>query len=161
MDNFWYSVIVDYIKTAQDVSKKAAAITGNQWWMVINLGSETRLMKTIKEHDYKQYILCSKQNPMNEWALKIYKKFNFPAKFNKRKDNVDINVYGNLVIEVFYSDEILSEIEKCFHAKSIEDLDPFTTSNLAHKKTDITIKIFDDAAFAESIRAKVLKEFTS
>ncbi|HLC20398.1 MAG TPA: hypothetical protein VJK72_05730 [Candidatus Nanoarchaeia archaeon] len=160
LDNFWYSIIVDYIKTADNVSKKAIAITGHQWWMLINLGSETRLMQTIKECGYKQYILCAHQNPLNEWALAIYKKFGFPTKIVKRQDTTDINVYGNLVVEVFYSKEILADIEKCFQsAKTIKEIDTFAVHNLAHKKTELTIKIFDDAAFAESLRSKVLNKF--
>lgn len=160
LDNFWYSIIIDYINRAKNASKTSISITGNQWWMIINLGSETKLMRTIKQKGYKQFILCTKNNPLNEWAMRVYEKFSFPCKFVADKTNVDINVYGDLIIEVYYNETILKEIESLFsNVKEISDLDPLQLYNLGHKKSQLTIKIIEDPILAESIRQQVIRRF--
>ncbi|HLC33036.1 MAG TPA: hypothetical protein VJJ82_04370 [Candidatus Nanoarchaeia archaeon] len=160
LDNFWHSVIIDYLNRAKNVSKKAIAMTGNQWWMILNLGSETCLMKTVKEKGYRQYITCNKNNSLNQWAGNIYKRFDFPFTAVSNESTIDVNVYGNLVIEVSYQKEILAEIDRIFKSvRQIKDFDPLALSNLGHKKTQVTIKLFEDSLIADSIREKALKQF--
>ncbi|MCF7871903.1 hypothetical protein K9L97_02610 [Candidatus Woesearchaeota archaeon] len=153
LDMFWGDILTYLPKHLEKDEPKVAIMKPNYcWWMLINLGRETKIYENYKK--LKTKWILTKNNPLNKWAAKIYEDTGAKIKFIKDdKSNSDINIVGDTIIKVDYTKQIIKKIEEFFKKyKTVQEMSMKEITEIAHKKCEIKLTIYKDKVFAENFR---------
>jgi len=163
LDLFWTEIIMHWSERLEkDEEKTITANVGHLWWMLINLGNETKLNTSLIKKGIKFYISSWYKFPLDKWALNINKKMGVHAKtIRKRpKEYVDMNVLGDYIIQINYPENIIKKLDDFYKKyKNIDDINSLEISNICHDKTEIIFKYFRDPTIAKTLRLDILKNF--
>lgn len=154
LDVFWGDLLM-YLPHHLDPDEPKIAIMMPKycWWMLINLGRETKVYEEYKKMNLK--FVFTIENPLNKWAAEIYKDIADEVIFLKEKNPElsDIDIIGDNIIKVEYSKKITDKIKRFFNKyKTTQEMSMKEITEIAHTKCDIRLIIFKDKTFAESIR---------
>lgn len=163
LDLFWTEILLDRLDNFSISEKKIlSARVGYLWWMLINIGNETKLVKEILSKGVKFYISTWKKDSLNKWGLNINKKIGAKISILKEglKRYIDLNVIGDYIIEIKYPEKIIKKLES-FYNKHIDskNMNTLELSNICHEKSEIIFKYFKDPVIAEVLRKDILKSF--
>ncbi|MEK6938281.1 MAG: hypothetical protein AABX04_04520, partial [Nanoarchaeota archaeon] len=114
LDNFWGD-IMSYWAEHEKENKNYLSVVHYHWWLVINLGKETGLFDLFKKKGVKSAFFTPVDVPLNHWALEVYKGMGVKTILCKQKtedDFVDINVLGEMVIQVKYAPKMVLRLNK-------------------------------------------------
>lgn len=164
LDNFWDDMLfhlTDSLSEKEHRSFLAHAHYG--WWLLINLGRETRLFEHMIERNVECYNLFIGKWPLNLWAEDIYS--GLGVRFRVIEDegieeSVTLNVIGDTIIQVKYPEEILLKLRD-FYAKykSTQEMSLKEITQLAHEQCEIKFMVFKNPEIAQGLREKYMKYF--
>ena len=123
---------------------------------------ETKLFKHMAKKGVKSHIICQKNNSLNKWGAKLYKSEGFKTiiKHNREENLRDLNILGNIILQVEYSKKIANKIKKFYEEyKTTQDLSLKDITELAHEPCEIKLILFKNPEIAKSLREKYLKLF--
>ena len=154
LDNFWGDVMTYWADHEKD-NKDYYSYTHYHWWLVINLGKETKLFDHFRKRHINSHVIMRNSQPLNQWASQVYADFGVKIIKKTQKDDsplVDINILGNTVIQVNYSSNIAKKI-KLFYKKykSIQDMSPKEITQLAHETGDIKFILFKNPTIVKNM----------
>jgi hypothetical protein len=162
LDNFWGGLINNWARKEKS-SKTYYSYVNYHWWLLINLGSETKLFKDFKEKKIKPYCIFRNKNPLNHWAKKIYENLGAITTNEKSKnspDPTDINLIGDTIIQVTYEKRILDKISNVFQKyDSIQEIDPKEIAKLAHEPGEIKLMLIKNKTISKSLRETYSQNF--
>ena len=158
LDNFWDEIILYLADHTKDKSYLSA--TNYAWWMILNLGRETKLFDNYHKKRIRSTVLLSKDNPLNQWAVRLYKEMRVSCKIKPQKNDpsIDLNVMGDTIIQVKYPPNIIKKIKKIFEEHTtVQDLDPKEITRLAHEPCEIKFIVFKNPSIAENLRKSYIE----
>ena len=162
LDNFWGDIML-YWADHEKENKEYLSITHYNWWMIINLGRETKLFDSFKKKRIKSSFLTPVDLPLNRWASNIYTQMGVKTKITPLKDEstfVDINIMGNMVIQVHYPQNILKKIKNFFEKyKNVQEVPLKEITRLAHEQGEIKFVLFKNKTIAKNLRDLYTKYF--
>lgn len=163
LDLFWSDIIINWSEEREKAEEKViAAKIGHLWWMLINLGNETKLNKSLIKKGINFYMVSWKDSQLDKWALNINKNIGIRTKVirEKPKEYVDTNVIGNLIIQVRYPEKIIRKLESFYRKyNSVDDMNSLQISNICHEETEIYFKFFKDSIIAQTLRRDIINKF--
>jgi len=153
--------ITDNMKKEEDHSFLAHAHYG--WWLLINLGRETKVFRHMIKKGLVCYNLFIGRYPLNLWAEKIYKDMGVIFKVvedDTIEKSISLNVIGDTIIQVQYPKEILNKLSKFYKKyKNTQEMSLREISELAHEPCDLKFIVFKNREIAQSLRDKYIKKF--
>jgi len=161
-DNFWDDMLIylaDNLK--KDEPKEFISRTHFSWWMLINLGKETKLFQYFHEKKIESLNINVCNYPLNKWAGTIYKDIGGYFKLGNLKKTVmsdTINVIGNTIIQVKYPKTINERLHK-FYSKynNVQEMSLKEITELVHKPCEVKFIVFKNKELADSYRDKYSK----
>jgi len=163
LDNFWGDILLYLAKNLKKGEKKVSINLGHYtWWVLVNLGRETKLYQEFKEKSIKTYFLWLKRNSLNENAAKIYFSMGHKSKIISKdiiEENMAINTLGDTTIQVEYPKEIIKEIRNYFKKHNKDNFNMKEITKIVHKPCKIKFIIFKNKEFAKNFNEKYLRYF--
>jgi hypothetical protein len=164
LDNFWDDLLVHISnKMKNEESHSYFAYVHYAWFLLINLGKETKLFQHLDKNKINCKVLFIGKSPVNIWAKKVYSEIGIKFKLidNKSLDNtIAFNLIGNTVIQVKYPDVLIKKFQHLYEKyNSIEEISPKEITELAHEKFEIKLNVFKNPEIAQSLREKYEKYF--
>jgi hypothetical protein len=158
LDNFWGETLLDLSKEYDPKETNCIhACWHYAWWMVINLGQETNLFRTIQKRGYHVYQRIFSDTPLNRWAAKIYNDIGVKttiSKGPKLDEQIAYNFIGDHVIQAHVSESALVKIRDIFRrCTSIQELKSTAITELAHDEQRITFTVFKNAEIAHQLKS--------
>jgi len=164
LDNFWDDMLIyltDNMQKEEHQSFLAHAHYG--WWLLINLGRETKLFAYMIKKGLTCYNLFIGKYPLNLWAEKIYKDMGVIFKVIEDPsidESITLNVIGDTVIQVHYPKKILNKLSTFYKKyKNTQEMSLREISELAHEQCDLKFIVFKNREIAQSLRDKYIKKF--
>jgi len=163
-DNFWDDLLfylAEHIK--YDEHHSFLVHSHYNWWFLINFGQETKLHKYLIKNNFNTHFLIIGNNPLNQWALDLYKSIKVKSKIIEDKqvdETMTLNVMGDTVIQTYYPPEIINLLRKIYSKyKKTQDIPLKVITELANKHCEIKLNVFKNREIANSLREKYLKKF--
>ena len=164
LDTFWDDMLMHLADNMKDDEERiflAHAHFG--WWLLINLGKETRLFSHLRKKKVKCYNLFIGKYPLNVWAEKIYSELGVTFKVIEDKlidDTITLNVIGDTVIQVQYPKKTLDRLREFYKKyRTTQDMSMKDITAIAHEPSDLKFIIFKNREIARSVREKYLRKF--
>ena len=156
LDNFWGDMQTYWLShLKKDSEKEVVMYCHYNWWMLINLGRETKIFQQFVKK-CPVYVLCFRDIPLNKWAMEIYKDLRIRTKTMEDKgtdETVGINILGDTVIQVKYSAAIIKKIKDVFEKhKNTQQIGMREITKLAHEPCEIKFIVFKNQAIAKDLR---------
>lgn len=164
LDSFWDDMLM-YLanKIGPEENKSFIAHAHYGWWLLINLGKETKMFNYLLKKKIKCYNLFIGDYPLNKWAKKIYEDLGVKFKIIKDKtinEKITLNVIGDTVIQVHYPDKTINKLREFYTKyKNTQEMSMKEISELAHEHCDLKFVMFKNRDIADSLREKYLKKF--
>src|SRR3989338_1491745 len=154
LDNFWEEVMTYWADHEKD-NKDYYSYTHYHWWLLINLGKETKLFDHFRKLHINSHVIMCNSQPLNQWASQVYADLGVKIIKKVQKDDspmVDINILGNTVIQINYPPNIAKKI-KLFYKKynSVQDMSLKEITRLAHETGDIKFILFKNPNIVKSM----------
>ncbi len=119
-------------------------------------------VQETKEEKKNSYKIFGSSSQLDEWSMKFYKQLGVNVIFDKNAtQREDIAVYGNEIVEIRYSEELVAAMDNFFKKnKEFEriDLTGFF-KNILNKKTKIIVTSQKNSYIAERIGNESLRLF--
>ena len=163
LDNFWGDFVLEHCLKLSGSPKPAfISIAHYAWWMLINLGQETKFWKTIMKQGISAQMIILSKKPLNLWAIKIYKHIGLKCSTKNIRaadDSVLYNIMGDFVVQAQLPEKSIRRIRLCYQKfRTIEELDSEYILKIAHEPCEITFSVYRDMALAHNLmRAYGLK----
>lgn len=164
LDSFWDDMLIhlaNNLKENEDRLFLAHAHYG--WWLLINLGKETRMFQHLLKNGLTCYNLFIGKKPLNLWAKKIYTDLGVKFKVIEDKnidEKITLNVIGDTVIQVQYPESILIKLRLFYNKyKNTQDISTKEITDLAHEPCDLKFIIFKNKEIADGLKEKYKKKF--
>jgi hypothetical protein len=164
LDTFWDDMLIylaDNIKNEEEKIFLAHAHYG--WWLLINLGKETKMFQHLISKKIKCYNLFIGKYPLNIWAEKIYKDMGVTFRVTEDKEvdeSITLNVIGDTIIQVHYPEKILQKLRSFYKKyKTTQEMSMKEISEIAHEQCELKFIIFKNKEIAQSLRDKYVKKF--
>jgi len=165
LDNFWADLMYDWMNNVEKGEKKI--LTGQSpfgWWFLLNFASETKVHGELQKKGGKEFMIFTKDFPLNKLAIKSYEKIFPHGKYIIIKDNSaeaekDLSILGDLIIEVDYSKDILKKLHDFFSRYKDFKTDSNALQKLVTTKTKIKFTFFKDRFIAEKLRESIVSKF--
>jgi hypothetical protein len=155
LDAFWGTVLESWARKAP-ASEELVADVGHAWWMILNLGKETRINRTIMASG-KRFLYCHKYVTATDRKIaQINRKLGVRVKQSMRKDAMDTNIYGDHILRVAYPKELQQKIHHIFtQARDMHAIDMLAFAAVCHEHHDITVSVLHDAVLADALRREI------
>ncbi len=157
LDNFWGDVMMHW-SDHEEENKNYLSVVHYHWWLVINLGKETGLFEHFRKKGIKSAFFTPIDVPLNHWALDVYKGMGVKTLLSKQKTEelfVDVNVLGDMVIQVKYPAKMVLKLKRLFSKyKTIQEIPSAEITQLAHEEGEIKFLLFKNKAIARDLREK-------
>ena len=164
LDNFWDDILVylaDNLK--QEEAKIFITVSHFPWWLLINLGKETKTFSYYKNNGIKCYTVHHVEYPLTMWGKKIYEDIGFRfsmSKDTKSKESVNINIIGNTVIQISYSENIIEKVKEIYKKyKSIDSIGMQEIARLANFPCEAKLTVFKNPEIAQSLKDRYMALF--
>ena len=115
-------------------------------------------------NNYKIKFLLRGNSLIDNWVCNFYKNLNVKVKCDINcATYCDQFIYGDLIVQTFFTTEILNEIENYYiKATSIDDFDLINfLENIIKKKTKIKLVLYENKFIATELKKKIEKVFIS
>ena len=164
LDNFWGDILkylVDHLKPEE---KRIAINYGHYtWWMMANLGRETRLYEYHKKKKVDTYFIFFRDLPLNKQSTKIYESLGHKVRVIEDKkidEAVAVNILGDTVLQVKYPKEIVGKIRRFFEKyKNTEEMSMKELTEIVHVPCEIKFIMFRNPTIAQNLRETYLKKY--
>ena len=165
LDNFWDDILIYLSEHLQSTEHRSfVAQVHYTWWLLINLGKETRLFEGFIKDNIPCFnsVLCNV--PLNKLAQKSYKEmrvhFKLGLEKTKDKEMVDVNVVGDTVIQVHYPQEIVERLAEFYRKyRTTEEMSLKEITKIVHTPCEIKFTVFKNREIAQNLRENYLKKF--
>ncbi len=155
LDFFWGDVQSYWIDHEKE-NKEFFSYCYYPWWLLINLGQETKIFDYFKTKRIKSTIILASNTPLSRWAAGIYKELEVGIKILSKKAEgplVDLNILGDTVIQVRYPEKLAQKIKILFEkSKNLQDISLKEITKLAHEQAEIKFVLFKNPSIAKSLR---------
>lgn len=164
LDVFWGDVMLNWINNLKDKEPKEYIACGHYaWWMLINLGRETKIFNDFKENKINSFFLLLKDNNLNQWAVNIYRELDLNSQIfvdESEDEMMGLNIMGDNIIQVYYDKKILNKLQNFFaNYKNINDANIESITKLANEKCNLKFVFYRDKNLAKSLRELHKKKF--
>lgn len=164
LDNFWDDMLLHLTdKLSPEEPRIFLAHTHYSWWILINLGRETKLFEHMIEKGLQIHNLFCEKYGLNLWASKIYQEMGVRMNVisdSEADENLTLNVIGDTVIQVKYPPEIIERLEEFYtRYKTPKDMSLKEITEISHMDCDLKFIVFKNPAIAQSLTEKYLKYF--
>ncbi|MFH1770656.1 MAG: hypothetical protein ABH828_03805 [archaeon] len=164
LDNFWGDMLMYLTKNiGPDEIKVAINYDAYMWWMLFNLGRETKIYKYNTKNKIKTYFLWTRDVPLNRWGSKVYSELGFESKVKnimELDESVYVNTVGDTVIQVKFSKDIMKKIRTYFEKyKATQEISMKDITKIAHEPCEVKFIIFRNPTLAKNIRDTYMKYF--
>jgi len=165
LDNFWDDILVylsDNLPSSEDQS--FVAQINYSWWLLINLGRETKLFEGFLKRNIKCYNVAKLNLPLNKWAKKTYGEIDIGYRVDhenpKDEEMVDVNIVGDNVIQVHYPKEIVKKLNNFYKKyKNTQEMSLKEITEIVHSPCEIKFTVFKNKEIAQSLRSQYLKKY--
>ncbi|MBU1199598.1 MAG: hypothetical protein KKF46_01615 [Nanoarchaeota archaeon] len=166
LDNFWNDILKYLADHMEPNEKKIAFNYGHYtWWMLINLGSETKLYEYHKKKGILNYFVFFRDLPLNKWSVRMYNELGHKAKLLEDKkidETVAINVVGDTIIQIKYPKVIVNKVRKFFEKyKNTQEMSMKEITQISHTLCEIKFIMFKNPIMAKSLRENYMKKYFS
>ncbi|MBW2968364.1 hypothetical protein KY362_07830 [Candidatus Woesearchaeota archaeon] len=162
LDNFWGDIQM-YWADHEKENKTFFSYTHYHWWLLINLGRETKIFEHFREKKVKSYTIFRNKSPLNLWAKRVYADLgvkNVIKEIDTDDSIVDINILGDTVIQVKYPKRIMDKVKLFFKKyRNVQEMSLREITQLAHEPCDIKFIMFKNPTIARDLRAAYVKHF--
>lgn len=158
LDNFWGDIMAYWADHAKD-NKNYLSYCHYHWWLLINLGHETTLFRHYAKRHINSAFLIPHDVPLNQWAAQVYTEMGVKTRVKptKEEEPVDINILGDMIIQVKYGKKIMVKIKSFFEKyKNLQEVSIKEITRLAHEPCEIKFLVFKNATIANNLREKYL-----
>ncbi len=162
LDNFWGDLQM-YLADHENSNKVFYSSTHYNWWMLINLGRETKHFEQFRSKKIKMYCIFRNKLPLNLWAEMVYKELGAMTAIKTMKDEeqtVDINILGDTVIQVKYPKNIINKIKRFYHKyKNTSEMSLTDITKIVHEPCEIKLIMFKNPTIAQNLRDTYMRMF--
>lgn len=164
LDVFWGDVLKHVVDTiGKDGSRISVNYGHYTWWMLINLGRETKLYEYFKKQRIKTYFVWLRDLSLNHFTADLYTKIGHTSlvvEDNSVDSAVSFNTVGDTVIEIRYPKKLIIKLKKYFEKfSSLQTADMKLITDIAHEPHDIQFIVYKNKELAQSINEKYIKYF--
>lgn len=164
LDSFWDDMLIHLANNLkEDEERLFLAHAHYGWWLLINLGKETKMFQHLLKKGLVCYNLFIGKKPLNLWAKKIYTDLGVKFKVIEDKDideKITLNVIGDTVIQVQYPESILIKLRLFYNKyKNTQDISTKEITDLAHEPCDLKFIVFKNKEIADGLKEKYKKKF--
>ena len=164
LDKFWAEILYYLLYNLKEDESKISVDYGfYTWWMLINLGSETKLYAEFKKRNVINYFILLRDLPLNRWALKIYKDLGHKGlikEIPEIDENTAMNTVGDSIIQVIYPKEVVKKIRGFFEKySSVQEMSMKEITEIAHAPCKIKFIVFKNKIMARNFNETYLKYF--
>jgi hypothetical protein len=154
LDNFWDEVMT-YWADHEKENKDYYSHAHYHWWLLINLGKETKLFDHFRKRNIKSHVILRNAQPLNQWASQVYADLGVKIIKKVQADDtpmVDINILGNTIIQVNYPPNIAKKIQHFYKKyKSVQDMSLKEITQLAHEEGNIKFILFKNPTIVKNM----------
>jgi len=156
LDNFWGEAMHHWTEHLKPGDNKRIVCYGHYaWWMLINLGAETKIIENYIEKKIPFKLILLRDRPLNRWAAGVYNGIGARAIVKELPDvdeSIAVNVLGDTIIQVRYPKKIVDSIREFFaENERPESMDTVRLTKLAHEPAEMTFIMFRNATIAKSL----------
>jgi hypothetical protein len=164
LDVFWGDVLwylTDHLTPQED--RNHVYVEYYAWWMLINLGRETKLVEHCVKKKVKVHMVLSRDLPLNRWAAKIYSDMGYRMKIAADRDSgeyIVINILGDTVLQIRYPAAIIKKVRSFFEKYSTtQDMSMKEITEIAHSPCEIKFIVFRNPTIARNLRETYLNKY--
>lgn len=162
LDNFWGDVQM-YWADHEKTNRNFYSYTYYNWWMLINLGRETKHFEQFRSKKINLYCIFRNKFPLNLWAEKVYKDLGAKTVIKAVKDEeqiVDINILGDTVVQVKYPKKIIGKVKEFYRRyKNTSEMSLKEITQIVHEPCDIKLIMFKNPTIAQNLRESYMRMF--
>jgi hypothetical protein len=162
LDNFWGDIQL-YWAQHEKTNKTFFSNTHYNWWFIINFGLESKIFDLFKKKKIKSYCIFRNKKPLNLWAQQIYTQYKVKSVFTTVADEdplVDINILGDIVIQVHYPKNIARRLRSFFQKyKNMQEISVQEITQIAHLEGEIKFVMFKNPLIAKRLCEGYVKMF--
>ncbi len=163
LDSFWGDMMRYWSEHHKPGESNTVLCYGHfAWWLLINLGAESRLAQSFVKQKLKCHFLFLKELPLNHWAAQVYSGWGWRSKVIEDASVdplVGVNVLGDTVIQVRYPKNLVEHIKKVFLKNEVNQIAPADIARLVHTPGELKFIVFKNPTIANALKDKYLKEF--
>lgn len=163
LDVFWGDMLRYWVDHRGDEEPISVNYGHYTWWMLLNLGRETKLYEYHKKKGIAVYFLWWRDLPLNRWSSRIYNDLGHHSLVQENPEideHIAVNVMGDTVVQIKYPLNIVADIKKIFeNYSSTQELNMMEITQLAHKACKIQFIVFKNATIAKNLRETYLAHF--
>jgi predicted transcriptional regulator len=158
LDNFWDDLLMHIADNLEGEPRTFISRSHYCWWLLINLGRETKLFDHFKKRKIASHVLLMRNLPLNRWGREYYAQQYCKSSIldDKRVDErIQLNVIGDTVIQAHHSPQIAKKLRRFFETyKSTQEMSVKEITRLANERCDIKFVVFKNAEMARDLREK-------
>jgi len=164
LDNFWGDILWHL---ADSLGKNEERISFNYghyiWWMLINLGRESKLYEHYKDKKIKTFFVFFRDLGLNRQGAKIHEERGHKVRVVEDKnidETVAVNTVGDTVIQVKYPVQIVKKIRNFFEKyKNTSEMSMKDITEIVHTPCEIKFIMFKNNTIAKNINETYLKKY--
>jgi uncharacterized SAM-dependent methyltransferase len=160
MDNFLISFENDWISNPDN---KNQVVVWQQWhnrFPIMYPQDKYKSAKEFEKQDIPHYILCRGDTVLDNWAVNFYQEKNiFVRNGMQCSESCETGIYGDIIVEMFYSTESIMKIEETYASTSkIEDLNLHKLfSDVLLKEGDFYIHLQKNKTIADQVKNRMIE----
>ncbi|MFH1849722.1 MAG: hypothetical protein ABH879_06050 [archaeon] len=163
LDNFWADILYYVLRNIKDDEERVSVNYGHYaWWMLVNLGQETRLYREYRRQKVDVSFILFRDLPLNKYAAEIYRTLGHKATIAE-DPSVDellaINTIGDTIIQVKYPASIVRTVRAFFEKHTTETLNSQELAKIVHTPCEIKFILFRNRVMVQSLNERFLKHF--
>jgi hypothetical protein len=156
-DNLWGEVLA-YVCRTQGYKGTIVGVAHYAWWMLMNLGKETRIFQELLEKGMSVRHYFLRAAPLNRWAEGIYQDIGVetlvtPAEAKLVSEAHAFNIVGDSIIQIEHDRSAIESIKAVFAKyRRLDQVPSGILTKLAHGKRHLGIKVTRNGVLAQALR---------
>lgn len=161
---FWEQIIDDWYKNFKQGDPNYNYYQGAHTWEgLLHPDTEQQIMSQLKDKGIISYALTTSNTPLDKYLIKFYTDVGLIIGSNPSTKHFDkkfyVATYGETIVQTIYPDDLVHAMEEFFHKNtSIENMNLRELSDVANKKTKMTLTVIKNLQMAEHINQGIIKE---
>jgi hypothetical protein len=162
-DQFCNEIILDWAYNLKEGDNCTFCFQSPHYWYIFGqLVLESNFLSEIKKLKVDAYYIADGKTILDKWTKRFYDehRINFAINASKKITNTTMSVFGDLVVQYDYPQDLYDAIEEFYVSTvSLENLDLSRLANLLKFNTEIKMTVIRNKMIAQKLKEELLSQF--